>query len=281
MKMKARKDYLLANGISIPAIGFGTWQIPDGEAAYNATIQAVEAGYRHLDTAAAYQNEPSIGKAIRDLGLRREEIFVTSKLKADKNGFDTTMNEFYLTLERLGLSYLDLYLIHWPKPFGTEGNGEEYFQKNVESWKAMIKLHKEGKIRAIGVSNFKPLHLDPLIEQTGFHPHVNQISLCPGNMQEETVSYCKERGTLLEAYSPLATGRLFKVDKIHLLADKYHKSPAQIAIRWSLERGFLPLPKSTTPSRIAENIDVYDFELAFEDLLILDKLEVPPKPKKA
>ena len=277
--MKAKTDYLLANGVTIPAIGFGTWQLPGGQPAYDAAVHALKAGYRHLDTAAAYQNEASIGKALKDLGVRRESVFVTSKLRADKHGYAVTIAEFTESIARLGLDYLDLYLIHWPKPWGAPGDGSDYADQNVETWKAMIKLYKEGRIRAIGVSNFQPMHLDPLLERTGFAPHVNQIYLCPGTLQSETVAFCRQRGTLIEAYSPFATGRLFKVDKIHELAAKYGKEPAQVAIRWSLERGFLPLPKSTTPARITANLDVYDFELLPEDLALLDHLEVPPKER--
>ncbi|MBU1145751.1 MAG: aldo/keto reductase [Firmicutes bacterium] len=273
--MKVKQNYQLQNGISIPSIGFGTWQIPNGEMAYNATLEALKIGYRHIDTAAAYQNEESVGKAIKDSGLKREEVFITSKLRADMKGYQVALDEFDKTINKLGVDYLDLYLIHAPKPWGKEGDGIEYNNLNVETWKAFIKLYQEGKIRAIGVSNFRPEHLIPLVEETRFAPHINQIYLCPGALQTETVLYAKNYDILIEAYSPFATGRLFKVEQIHEIAKKYNRSAAQLAIRWSLQHGFLPLPKSVTPARIESNFDVFDFEISEEDMMIIDHLEIP------
>ncbi len=275
--MIVKKEYILRNGIKIPSLGFGTWQISEGEEAYNSTILALDAGYRHIDTAAAYQNEASIGKAIRDSGIKREDIFLTSKLRAGLKGYEVALAEFEETIQRLGVKYLDLYLIHAPKPWGADGDGSEYMALNIDTWKAFIKLYEDGKIRAIGVSNFKPMHLQPLIDATGFPPHVDQIYLCPGYLQAETVAFAAKHGVLIEAYSPFATGRLFATEGINELAAKYGKSAAQIALRWSLQRGFLPLPKSSTASRIAENLKVFDFDISEDDMLKIDVLPVPPK----
>lgn len=270
-----QKEYRLRNGVLIPAIGFGTWQIPSGEEAYQATLAALKAGYRHIDTAAAYGNEASIGQAIRDSGIPREEIFITSKLKAELKGYQTALDEFQKTIDRLGIEVLDLYLIHAPKPWHIHTDGLEYTEANIETWKAFVELYKQGKVRAIGVSNFGVKHLRPLIHATDFPPHANQIYLCPGTPQEETVQYSQPYGILTEAYSPFATGRLFKVEAFRQLADKYGVTPAQLAVRWSLQKGHLPLPKSVTPERIANNLDVFDFEIVSSDMDQIDKIQIP------
>ncbi len=274
MKME---HYMLNNSVKIPKLGFGTWQIPAGEEAYEATMEALKAGYRHIDTAAAYRNEASIGKAIHDSGIPRDQLFVTSKLAADKKGYDVAREEFQATLERLGFDYLDLYLIHWPKPWGVEGDGYEYNDQNVDTWKAFIDLQKEGKIRAIGVSNFKTGHLEPLLEKTDVVPQVNQIFLAPGHLQPETISFCEERNILLEAYSPLGTGKVFEVDELKKIAKRYDKTVSQLAIRWSLQKGFLPLPKSATKSHIKENLDVFDFAISESDINKIDDVTLPPR----
>jgi len=272
--MNIKTEYILSNGIKIPSIGFGTWQIPNGDEAYNSTLWALTAGYRHIDTAAAYGNEESIGRALRDCGIKREDIFITSKLKAELKGYEVAKKEFAKTIKRLGVEYLDLYLIHAPKPWDKDTDGTEYAELNVETWKAFIDLYKEGQIRSIGVSNFHPEHLKPIIDKTGFAPHVNQIFLCPGANQQETINFSKPYGILIEAYSPFATGRLFKIEILQSMAEKYHKSMAQIALRWSLQKGYLPLPKSTTPERIKNNLDVFHFEIAESDMLIIDQIEL-------
>jgi len=274
--MKIKHEYTMANGVKIPSIGFGTWQIPEGDVAYQSTITALKAGYRHIDTAAAYGNEKSVGKALRDSGLKRDEVFITSKLKAELKGYEITMNEFQKTITNLGVDYLDLYLIHAPKPWHINSNGLEYTEQNIASWKAFVELYKQGKIRSIGVSNFRPEHIIPLIEATHFVPHVDQIYLFPGALQEETVAFAKEKGILIEAYSPFATGRLFEVARIKELADKYHVTMGQLAIRWSLQRGHLPLPKSITPDRIVNNLDVFGFEINEADMKEIDGVKVPP-----
>ncbi len=272
--MKIEKEYILSNGVAIPSIAFGTWQIPNGEVAYQATKDALEAGYRHIDTAAAYGNEESVGKAIKDSGLKRKEVFITSKLKAELKGYQVALNEFEKTINRLGVSYLDLYLIHAPKPWGSSQDALDFTDVNIESWKAFVKLYREGKVRAIGVSNFNPEHIQPLIDATGFVPHADQIYLCPGTIQEETVNYAKKHQILIEAYSPFASGRLFQVEEIHEIASKYKKSAGQVALRWSLQHGHLPLPKSVHKQRIIDNLNVFDFEVSEEDMKRIDQISI-------
>lgn len=270
-----KKEYTLRNGVTIPAIGFGTWQIPPGDEAYQATLTALKAGYRHIDTAAAYGNEASIGQAIRDSGIPRSEIFITSKLKAELKGYQTALDEFQKTIDRLGIDVLDLYLIHAPKPWHIHSDGLEYTEQNIETWKAFVQLYRQGKVRAIGVSNFGVNHLRPIIHATDFPPHADQIYLCPGTPQEETAALAKDYGILIEAYSPFATGRLFKVQAFLDLAKQYQVTPAQLAVRWSLQKGHLPLPKSVTPERIQNNLDVDGFQISKPDMAIIDHIQIP------
>ena len=262
--------YTLTNGMVIPCIGFGTWQTPNGDVAVAAVRSALEAGYRHIDTAQGYFNEESVGAAVRQSGVPRKDIFVTSKLSNTEHGYDRTMAAFDGTLSRLGMDYLDLFLIHWPNPAAFRSNWQE---TNAGSWKAMEELYAAGRIRAIGVSNFHPHHLDALMQTASVTPMVNQIRLCPGDTQDEVVAYSRKLGMVLEAYSPLGVGKIFEVPEMQSLAGKYGKTIAQICIRWSLQRGYLPLPKSVTPERIQENADVFDFELDQEDVQMIADLK--------
>ena len=262
--------YRLANGVGIPCIGFGTWQTPDGEVAVNSVRCAIEAGYRHIDTAQAYRNEGGVGQAIRESGVPREELFITTKLWNANHSYDLVMSSFEESMEKLGLEYLDLFLIHWPNPAAFR---DHWAEANAESWKAMEELYKAGKIRSIGVSNFRPHHLEELLKTAEIVPMVNQIRLCPGDTADETVEWCRKHDILLEAYSPLGVGRIFEVPEMQALAEKYQRTIAQICIRWSLQRGYLPLPKSVTPSRIVENLKVFDFELSEEDVQLIADLK--------
>ncbi len=256
------EKWTLKNGYEIPKLGFGTWLVKDGEEARNAVKAAIACGYRHIDTAAAYHNEKSVGEAIGESGLPREDFFVTSKLWTVDRGYEKTKAAFAKTLENLKLSYLDLYLIHWP---ASESRFPDWREINLETWRAMTELYKEGKIRAIGVSNFKPHHLEPLME-TEVAPMVDQIEFHPGYTQEETVAYCKAHEILVEAWSPLGRGRVLEDGTFKKIAEKYGKSVAQICIRWCLEKGALPLPKSVTPSRIEENLQALDFTMEAADV---------------
>ena len=261
--MRSSQDtYTLANGVKMPCIGLGTYQSPDAVASA-AVKDAMAAGYRLIDTAAAYGNERGVGQGIRISGVPREEIFVTSKLRNAAHGYQATLEAFDMTLSRLGLRYLDLYLIHWPIP---RKHDDDWQQLNRETWRAMEKLYREGRVRAIGVSNFKPRHLDALLEKADIAPMVDQIELHPGMPQDETVEYCRARDILVEAWGPLAQGRLFESVELDVLAAKHRKSVSQIVLRWHLQRGILPLPKSITPSRIVENAQLFDFELSSQEM---------------
>ncbi len=271
MKLKSLTDtYTLSNGVEIPCIGFGTWQTPDGEVAVSSVLSALEAGYRHIDTAQGYGNEESVGIAVKKSGIKREEIFITSKLANNDHGYERTMAAFEGTMKRLDMDYLDLYLIHWPNPIAFRDNWQE---ANAGTWKAFEELYKAKRIRAIGISNFHPHHIEELMKTATIAPRVNQIRLCPGDTQDEVVDYCRAHNILLEAYSPFGVGKLFEVPEMKALAEKYGKTIAQIAIRWSLQRGYLPLPKSVTPSRIRENVDVFDFELEESDVELIANLK--------
>jgi diketogulonate reductase-like aldo/keto reductase len=270
------KDTLtLSNGVKIPVLGFGTWQIKDGEDAFASTLAALTAGYRHIDTAAAYQNEGSVGSAIKASGINREEIFITTKLQSHLKTYDQTFIEFEASRQRLGVDYIDLYLIHAPWPWSEWRTNPDYSEGNLAAWKAMEKLYREKKIRSIGVSNFEISHLEKILSQVEVLPHVNQIPLWIGRPQKELRAYCASKGIAIEAYSPLATGRIFKLERLHELARKYGKTPAQIAIRFTVELGAITLPKSTHPERIKENGDL-NFTLERQDvesLLALDQLD--------
>lgn len=268
--MKNATDvYMLPNGIGIPCIGFGTWQTPEGDVAVNSVRQAIEAGYRHIDTAQAYGNEEGVGLGIRQSGVPREELFITTKLWNDKHSYALAKSSFEESLRKLGLDYVDLFLIHWPNPLSVRSHWE---QANAETWRAMEELYDEGKIRAIGVSNFCERHIDALLKTARIKPMVNQIRLCPGETQDALVEYSKSLGMVVEAYSPLGNGRIFEVPEMISLSEKYNRSIAQICIRWSLQKGFLPLPKSVTPSRIADNLKVFDFNLTEDDVRLISDL---------
>ena len=261
--------FTLNNGIKIPAIGFGTWQVADGEEGYNSCLLALKSGYRHIDTAFAYGNEQSVARAIADSGLSRDEVFITTKLPADIKSYEGAKEYFEASLKNLGTNYLDLYLIHAPWPWSNVGS--DCTDGNIDVWKAMIELYNEGKVRSIGVSNFHPADIQALIDATGFVPAVNQIRFFIGNTQNEIYEYCKERNILIEAYSPLATGAIVEHGDLSALAQKYNVSVAQLCIRFCIEKGTLPLPKSVNEARIKQNLEV-DFEISKEDMQYLDSL---------
>lgn len=265
--------YTLSNGVRIPAIGLGTWQTPDGETAVAAVSHAIACGYRHIDAAAVYANEQSVGEGIRkglsDTGLRREDIFVTSKVWNTERGYDNTLAAFEKTRTDLGLDYLDLYLIHWPAVERQFRNAREL---NAGTWRAMEELYKAGKVRSIGVSNFYPHHLRDLMEDCSLSPMVNQIEFHPGFMQDDVVSFCKANGILVEAWGPLGTGRMLSNETLLTVASRYGRSVAQLCIRWALQNGTLPLPKSVTLSRIEENLRSDDFVISAEDMSLINAM---------
>ncbi len=268
--MKSMKDtYRLHNGVEMPCVGLGTWQTTD-EVTKNAVLAALALGYRHVDTAAAYGSEGGIGAALADSGLKREEVFITSKLRNACHGYKSTLDEFEKTLKNLRTDYLDLYLIHWPNPIQYRAVWKEAMQ---ETWRAFEKLYKEGRIRAIGVSNFMPHHIDALMETAEIMPMANQLKLCPGITQPEIVNYCREKGIVVEAYSPFGTGAIFKVPEMNDMSKRYNKSIGQLCLRWCLQNGFISLPKSANPMRIKQNGEIFDFELSKEDMDIISNLK--------
>ncbi|MFD6326109.1 aldo/keto reductase [Streptomyces sp. NPDC058442] len=254
----------LNNGVEMPQLGFGVWQVPDAEAE-TAVAAALEAGYRSIDTAAAYGNEEGTGRAIAASGIPREDLFVTTKLWNTDHGYDSTLRAFDASLSKLGLDHVDLYLIHWPTP--ARG-------RYVDTYRAFEKLYAEGRVRAIGVSNFQREHLEHLIAETSVVPAVDQIELHPHLQQRAAREYHAQQGIATEAWSPLGQGKgLLEVPAIVAIAQKHGRTPAQVVLRWHIQLGNVVIPKSVTPSRIEENIDVFGFGLDTEDLAAISALD--------
>ncbi|MEU3094082.1 aldo/keto reductase [Streptomyces sp. NPDC006967] len=254
---------ILNNGVEMPQLGFGVWQVPDTEAE-TAVATALEAGYRSIDTAAAYGNEEGTGRAIANSGVPREDLFVTTKLWNSDHGYDSTLRAFDTSLSKLGLDHVDLYLIHWPVP--ARG-------RYVDTYKAFEKLLADGRVRAIGVSNFLPEHLEQLAAETSVVPAVNQIELHPHLQQQAAREYHAERGIATEAWSPLGSGKgILEVPAIVAIARKHGRTAAQVVLRWHIQLGNVVIPKSVTPSRIEENFDVFGFTLDAEDLAAISAL---------
>ncbi len=267
--MYKEQDYILTNGVKIPKIGFGTWQTPDGDVAYNSVRCALDAGYRHIDTAFVYGNEASVGKAVKDSKISREKLFITTKLPSEVKDFDGALKHFELSLKNLDCGYIDLYLIHAPWPWSDVGR--DCTEGNIQAWKAMIKLYEEGRVRAIGVSNFHPADIENIKNATGVTPMANQIRYFIGNTQPAVSGYCRENGILVQAYSPLATGELLDNSYLTSLAERYNKPISKICLAYCLQTGANPLPKSTHKERIIDNLDV-DFLLSDEDMKYLGDL---------
>ncbi len=252
----------LANNIKIPAIGFGTWEI-EPDTATESVVQALKAGYRLVDTAKVYGNEKQVGEGIRASGLNREDIFVTTKLWNEDQGYDSTRHAFDTSLQQLGIDYLDLYLIHWPAT-----------SRRTLSWRAMVDMYKEGRIRSIGVSNYTIRHIEELKKESDVLPMVNQVEFHPFlyDQQKELLNYCYDHKIIVEAYSPLSRGVNMKHDVVMALAKKYQVSAAQVLLRWCIQHGTVPLPRSTSPDHIKENLDVFSFELGAEDMNLLNNI---------
>jgi diketogulonate reductase-like aldo/keto reductase len=263
-------SYTLNNNTRIPKLGYGTFQTPDDASGVEAMVNAIQLGYRHIDTAQSYRNEKSVGAAIALAQVARDELFITTKVANSVNGYEQTLESLDQSLVDLGLEYLDMVLIHWPSP---QRYRDQWQSRNREVWRALETYYAEGKIKAIGISNFRTHHIAELLKTATVLPAVNQIRLCPGDVDEETVAVCRKHNMLLEAYSPLGQGLIFDVEEIAVMAAKYEKTPAQLALRWSLQMGFLPLPKTVSIERMQSNLSIFDFELDQDDVDLLTHLE--------
>lgn len=260
MKLAIDSTVELLNGVRMPQLGLGVWRTPEGDQTVTAVSAALEAGYRAIDTAALYENENSVGQAVRNSGIPREDIFVTTKVWNSEQGYDTTIAAFHNSLKQLNMDYVDLYLVHWP----VKG-------KYKDTYRALEHLYEQGKIRAIGVSNFNIHHLEDLMGECRIKPMVNQVELHPLLTQKKLLAFCRKEGIQLESWRPLMNGNL-DVPLLAELAAKYDKTPAQIAIRWQLQLGIVTIPKSVRPERIRENAGVFDFVLEPEDIVRIDAL---------
>lgn len=252
----------LSNGVKMPYLGLGTYQSDNDQEVVDAIKYALQTGYRHIDTASVYGNEVGVGKGVLESGLPREDVFVVSKVWNKDQGYDNTLSAFDASLDRLGLDYLDLYLIHWP----VAGNYKD-------TWRALEKLYKGQRIRAIGVSNFMRHHLEDLISSAEITPMVNQMEFHPYVVQQDLIDYCIAKKIQYEAWSPFMQGKLFKLDICDGLARKYGKSPAQIILRWNLQKGVVTIPKSVKKNRINANASIFDFKLTSEEVAYLDSLD--------
>jgi diketogulonate reductase-like aldo/keto reductase len=252
----------LNNGISMPLLGLGVYLVPPGRETYQAVRTALEVGYRLIDTASFYRNEEDVGKAVRDSGIRREEVFITTKLWNEDHGYDSTLKAFDASLERLGFGTVDLYLIHFPMTNVRE-----------DSWRALEHILEGGRARAIGVSNYTERHLKELLGQAGIVPAVNQVEFSPFLYQRKLLAYCRKNRIQLEAYAPLTAGERLLDPRITAIAKKHGRTNAQVMLRWAIQHGVVAIPKSTHPERIAENGRIFDFELPAEDVTELDGLD--------
>ncbi|MDV2886966.1 glyoxal reductase [Alkalihalophilus pseudofirmus] len=251
----------LNNGVKMPWLGLGVYKAEDGAEVEQAVIKAIKAGYRSIDTAAVYYNEEGVGSAIKKSGVAREELFITTKVWNDDQGYESALRAFDQSMNKLGLDVLDLYLVHWP----VEG-------KFKDTWKALETLYKAGKVRAIGVSNFNVTHLEELLKTAEIKPMVNQIEFHPYLLQEDLRKYCKEQGIQVEAWRPLTKGDIFSNPTVQEIANAHNKTPAQVLLRWNIEHEVVTIPKSVTESRIIENSQIFDFELTQEEIRKLDEL---------
>ncbi len=262
------KEILLNDGIKLPIIGFGTYKAKEQDG-IDAVAIAIKNGYTLIDTAAIYGNEEAVGKGIKASGVPRENLFITTKLWREFLNYEETKVELEKSLERLDVDYIDLYLIHWP---ANAKNYDNWQQANADSWRAMEELQAEGKIKSIGVSNFFQEHLEALLKTAKVTPSVNQIEFHPGYWQQELTEYCKEQNIVIEAWSPLGKAVVFDNEVLTSIATKHNKSVAQVCLRWVIQHNVIAIPKSTTPKRIIENLEIFDFELTEEEMSSIDAL---------
>lgn len=250
----------LSNGVKIPSIGFGTYKLGDYDDTINSVKNAIKMGYRQIDTAAFYKNEEAVGLGIKESKINREDIFLVTKLWNDNHGYENTMKSFNDSIKKLGVDYLDLYLVHWPNKL------------NSETWRAFEDLYKMGKVKAIGVCNFKEGHIEELKKAANIMPMVNQIEVHPYRTQKNIISYCKDNNIQVVAWGPIMRGRIFSDPIMIKLSNKYNKSIPQITLRWHLQNGIIPIPKSSNIERIKSNLDIFDFEISDEDMNLINKL---------
>lgn len=262
------KKIILKNGNKIPIVGFGTYKCEEQEGIESVKC-AISNGYSLIDTAAFYGNEEAVGKGIKASGVSREEIFITSKLWRESLGYESTKKEFKKSLNRLNVEYIDLYLIHWP---ANAKNYDNWQKTNADTWRAMEELQAEGKIKSIGVSNFFQEHLEALFQTANLIPSINQIEFHPGYWQQELVAYCKSQNIVVESWSPLARGKVFGNEVLQAISKKHNKSVSQVCLRWIIQHDVIVIPKSTSPKRIEENINVFDFELSKEEMELINNL---------
>jgi 2,5-diketo-D-gluconate reductase A len=267
--MTSIPDIHLNDGNVIPQLGFGVWQVPDDEAT-PAVVEAIKAGYRLIDTAEGYDNEEGVGKAIRNSGIPRDQLFITSKLRNGAHDSKEAIKAFELSAEKLGLDYLDMFLIHWPVP-------EQ--EKYVDAWRALVELKNQGRIRSIGVSNFLPEYIERIVQATGVLPVINQVELHPKYQQRDIRAFHATHGIAIECYSPLGSGAVLDDPIIGEIAKKHGKSVSQVVLRWELDQGLIVIPKSTHAQRIQQNIDVFGFTLDDEDRQRIDALDDPQQGK--
>lgn len=262
--------YKLNNGVNIPSVGLGTYRLEEPATVERVLHAAIDDGYRSIDCASYYGNQKAIGHAIASAPVGRAELFISSKVWTTDRGYDSTLRAFDNTAAELGLDYLDLYLIHWP---ATQAQTSDWRRINTDTWRAMERLADEGRVHAIGVCNFKPHHLEALLHDARIVPAINQIEFHPGNNQTSTSVFCQSHGIRIEAWSPLARGRIINNEVLHAIARSHGVTVAQVCLRWCLQKGVIPLPKSENPVRIKENIDIFGFELSDADMGAIDGLD--------
>ncbi|KAG5472107.1 hypothetical protein CUR178_02779 [Leishmania enriettii] len=282
MACVGKASVTLHNGVKMPLLGLGVWQSPVGEATENAVKWALQAGYRHIDTAAIYRNEESVGAGLRASGVPRKEVFITTKLWNTEQGYESTLAAFEESRKKLGVDYIDLYLIHWPRGQAIIAkDGKKY----LDTWRAFEKLYEEKKVRAIGVSNFNIHHLEDVLAMCSVAPMVNQVELHPLNTQAKLRSFCEAKRIYVEAWSPLGQGKLLTDQTLVDIATKYKKTVAQVILRWNIQQGLITIPKSIHKDRIEENMNIFDFELSAEDMEKIDGLNKDsrygPEPDEA
>ena len=262
MMIQIDSTHELHNGVKTPVFGLGTWQSSNGSEVSSSVEVAIQAGYRLIDTASIYRNEHGVGEGIRNSGKKREEIFLTSKVWNSDQGYDSTLRAYDDSLSRLGTSYLDLYLVHWP-----------LLGQIRETWRAMEKIYLSGRVRSIGVSNFLVHHLQDLLEVCKVKPMVNQVEYHPWLTQPALYEFCKEEGIIIQAWAPIMRGKVFQIQKLQEIAEKYGKTPVHVALRWALQKGVVVIPKSVHADRIRQNAAIFDFELEAEEMRLIDLLD--------